>query len=153
MAEARGYKALIEEPTPDGKGRVDVHLERNAKRIAVEICNTTDAEWEVHNIQKCFDAGYDLIVACSNERKSLENIRKKGAELLSAAIQTKVVFFEPDAFFLYLDQELAKEASTETRVKGYRIKVEYSAVSEDEAKHMGNSIVKTVTEAARKKGK
>ena len=153
MAEARGYKALIEEPTPDGKGRVDVHLERNTKRIAVEICNTTNPDWEVHNIRKCFDAGYDLIVACSNEKRSLDNIRKKAEESLNAAIQSKLVFFEPDAFFQYLDQELAKEASTEVRTKGYRVKVEYSAVSGDEAKHMSNAIVKTVTEAARKKRK
>ena len=151
MAESRGYKALIEEPTPDGKGRVDVHLERNAKRIAVEICNTTEPDWEVHNIQKCADAGYDLIVICSNEKKSLENIRKKAEGSLDASIQSKLVYFEPEALFQFLDTELAKEASTEIRVKGYRVKVEYSAVSGEEAKHMSNSIVKTVTEAARKK--
>jgi len=152
MAEARGYKALIEELTPDRKGRVDVHLERNTKRIAVEICNTTDADWEVHNIQKCADAGYDLIVACSNEKKSLENIRKKAVSL-SKGIQDKLVFFEPEALFQYLDQELAKEASTEMRTKGYRVKVEYSAVSGDEAAHISNSIVKAVSDAERKKKK
>lgn len=151
MAESRGYKALIEQPTPDGKGRVDVHLERNGKSIAVEICNTTEPDWEVHNIQKCFGAGYDLIVAFSNERKSLDNIRKKAEELLNDEIRSKLQFFEPDGFFQYLDTELAKEASTEVRTKGYRVKVEYSAVSGDEAKHMSNAIVKTVTEAGRKK--
>ncbi len=150
MAEARGYKAHIEEPTPDGKGRVDVHLERNTKRIAVEICNTTEPDWEVHNIQKCAEAGYDLIVACSNEKKSLENIRKKAETLLNTAIQIKLVYFEPEALFQYLDQELAKEASTEVRTKGYRVKVEYSAVSGDEATQMSNSIVKTVSESKRK---
>ena len=153
MAEARGYKALLEELTPDGKGRVDVHLERNTKRIAVEICNTTEPDWEVHNIQKCAEAGYDLIVACSNEKKTLENIRKKVETILNTAIQSKLVYFEPEALFQYLDQELAKEASTEVRTKGYRVKVEYSAVSGDEASHMSNSIVKTVSEAARKKEK
>jgi len=88
----------------------------------------------------------------SNERKSLENIRKK-TSALSKEIQGKLVFFEPDALFHYLDEELAKEASTEVRTKGYRVKVEYSAVSTDEAAHMSKSIVKTVTEAARKKKK
>ena len=153
MAEARGYKTLIEELTPDGKGRVDVHLERNTKRIAVEICNTTEPDWEIHNIEKCFNAGYDLIIAFSNEKKSLDNIRKKAETTLSAELQSKLAFFEPEALFQYLDQELAKEASTEVRTKGYRVKVEYSAVSTDEAKHMSDSIVKTVTEAARKKKK
>ena len=55
--------------------------------------------------------------------------------------------------FQYLDQELAKEASTEVRSKGYRVRVEYSAVSGDEAAHISNSIMKTVTEATRKKKK
>lgn len=150
MAEARGYKTLIEEPTPDGKGRVDVHLERNGKRIAVEVCNTTEADWEVHNIQKCFDAGYDLIVACSNEKKSLENIRRKASTLLQE-LQNKLQFFEPEQLFAYLDAEIAKEASTETRVRGYRVKVNYSPVSNDEAKHISNAMVKTVSEATRKK--
>ncbi len=36
-AEKWGYKAIIEEQTPDGKGRVDVGLERDGKRIAFEI--------------------------------------------------------------------------------------------------------------------
>jgi len=153
MAEARGFKALIEEPTPDSKGRVDVHLERNTKRIAVEICNTTEPDWEVHNIQKCYEAGYGLIVCCSNEKKTLENIRKKAEATLNADIQSKLVFFEPETLFQYLDQELAKEASTEVRSKGYRVRVEYSAVSGDEAAHISNSIMKTVTEATRKKKK
>jgi hypothetical protein len=153
MAESRGYKSLIEELTPDGKGRVDVHLERNGKRIAVEICNTTEPDWEVHNIQKCFDAGYDIIVACSSERKSLDNIRKKAETTLDAEILSKLLFFEPDGFFQYLDQELAKEASTEVRTKGYRVKVEYSAVSSDEAKSINAAIVNTVNEAVRKKKK
>ncbi len=150
MAEARGYKTLIEEPTPDGKGRVDVHLERNGKLIAVEVCNTTEAGWEMHNIQKCFDAGYDLIVACSNEKRSLENIRKK-ADTLPQQILGKLLFFEPEELFTYLDTEIAKEASTETRVRGYRVKVNYSPVSSEEAKHISSSLVKTVSEATRKK--
>jgi hypothetical protein len=153
MAESRGYATRIEEPTPDGKGRVDVHLERNGKRIAVEICNTTEAEWEVHNIQKCIAAGYDVIVACSNEKKSLDGIRKKAESLLDVAIQAKLQFFQPEQFFVFLDQELAKEASKEVRVKGYRVKVNYSAVSGDEAKNLSNSIVKTVTDATRKRAK
>lgn len=47
--------------------------------------------------------------------------------------------------------EIAKEASVETRVRGYRVKVNYSPVPSDEAKHIENSIVKTVSEATRKK--
>lgn len=47
MVESRGYVASIEQPTPDGKDRVDVSLERSDKKIAVEICVTTPKEWEL----------------------------------------------------------------------------------------------------------
>jgi len=150
MAESRGFKALIEEPTPDGNGRVDVHIERNGKRIAVEICNTTAPDWEVRNIEKCFNAGYDLVVACSDESKSLKNIQKKAEAILAAEVHAKIFFFEPNALFQFLDTELAKEASTEVRTKGYRVKVEYSAVSEGEASQINNTILKTVTAHKRK---
>ena len=73
--------------------------------------------------------------------------------MLTAEIQSKLKFFEPEALFQFLDAELAKEASTETRVKGYMVKVEYSPVSGDEAKQMSDSIVKAVSEAGRKKGR
>ncbi len=152
MAEARGYKAVIEQPTADGRGRVDVHLERNGKRIAVEICNTTEPDWEMHNIQKCFDAGYDHILTCSNEAKSLESIRNKAKEL-SQPVKDKLQFLEPEQVFAFLDAELAKKASTEKRVRGYRVKVNYSAVSSDEAERINRAIVKSVSDAAKSKSK
>jgi len=151
MATSRGYKTLIEEPTPDGKGRVDVHLEKNGKRIAVEICNTTDPDWEVHNIQKCFDAGYDVIVACSSERKSLENNRKRAESNLPEAVLSKLLFFEPEVLFQFLDQELANEASSEVRTKGYRVKVEYTAVSETNAKQVSSQIARAIVQSKKPK--
>ncbi len=41
---------------------------------------------------------------------------------------TKIQVLSPDEIFLFLDSIIAKEASTETRVKGYRVKVEYGAI-------------------------
>lgn len=70
--------AVIEMALPDGSGQVDVLLTRNGKTIAVEICITTDAEWEMHNILKCIQANYDLVVSNSGDMKQLEKIKKKG---------------------------------------------------------------------------
>jgi hypothetical protein len=150
MAEARGYKASLEEPTADGKGRVDVHLERNAKKIAVEVCVTTELEWELHNIEKCFGSGYDLVIECSNENKTLDGLRKK-IQGLDTVIQKKVLVLEPDALFQFLDMEVAKDATTEVKVKGYRVKVEYSADVDAAAKK--DLIGKTVLDSIRKKTK
>jgi hypothetical protein len=151
MAESHGYITRLEEPTPDGKGRVDVHLERNGKRIAVEICSTTEAEWEVHNIQKCFAAGYDAILACSNEKRSIDAIRRKAETVLDEMTKGKLKFLLPEQLFAFFAEEGARDASTEKRIKGYRVKVNYSAVPFDEAKDLNDSIVKMVTDAMRNK--
>jgi hypothetical protein len=48
---------VVEEPTPDGKGSVDVALERAGWRLACEISVTSTVEQEVGNIEKCLTAG------------------------------------------------------------------------------------------------
>jgi len=151
MAESRGYKANIEEPTPDGKGRVDVSLERNGKKIACEICMTTTEDWEIHNIEKCFAAGYEIVVECSNEKKTLENIRRAIDQKFDDITRQKILIVEPDAFFLYLDEQVAKDASTETLIKGYRVKVEYNATTDDVSKQKKDSILKVISDSMRKK--
>lgn len=147
MAEARGFVAKIEEPTPDGKGRVDVSLERNGKRIACEICNTTELEWEMHNLQKCINAEYDLVVACSNDQKTIATIQERAQESFGTATLRKILFFEPEQIFIYLDQMIAQEASTETRIKGYRVKVEYNTISDSEMAQKRLSVSNTIFRA------
>ncbi len=132
IAEQRGYRAIIEEPTPDGKGRVDIGLERNRDKIAVEISVTTYSDQELHNIEKCLRAGYGTVIVCSPEKKNLEAIRKLVTEKLSSTDQGKILLFEPQDLVLFLDERVAQEASREERVKGYRVKVQYHAVSEAE---------------------
>jgi hypothetical protein len=151
MAEARGYKATIEEPTPDGQGRVDVLLERGEKRIACEIGITTTKEWETHNIEKCLLAGYEIVIAVAVDKKAAEIMQKQISEKLHAKFQSQVFVLEADELFHYLDKEIAKEASTETRMKGYRVKVEYDSVSEEEHKKKRESVTKLVADSVKKK--
>lgn len=127
MAEARGYIAKLEELTPEG-GRVDVLLERNGKRIACEIGMTTTVEWELHNIEKCIAAGYDLVVAIAKNRNLVKVMEQQIRETIDTSLQSKVLVTEGEALFAYLDAaETLKEVSAETRIKGYRVKVEYTS--------------------------
>jgi hypothetical protein len=153
MAESRGYKASIEEPTPDGKGRVDVSLERNGKRIAVEIKDTSKDDWELQNIEKCLKAGYEAVIECSNDPKVIDRLRKKVENEFDEQQRVKIQVLEPDVFFLFLDSEIAKEASTETRVKGYRVKVEYNAIPESEMSRKRESIAQSVVRSLKEKKK
>ena len=127
MAESRGYKAGIEEGTPDGNGRVDVSLERAGKRIACEISVTTGDEWEAHNVQKCLAAGYDEVIVCSSDTKNLQRIREQLEKKLTKNQMAKVLTFEPDEVIQYFDRQIVEEKSTEKVVKGYRVKVEFES--------------------------
>lgn len=153
IAESRGYTASLEEPTPDGKGKVDVSLRRNSKRIAVEIKDTSKDEWELQNIEKCLSAGYDVVIECSTDTKAIARMLKKVEEKFDAKNRDKMLVLNPDALFLFLDSEIAKEASTDTRVKGYRVKVEYEAVPEHEMSRKREAIAKSVIEALKEKRK
>ncbi|MEI6575095.1 MAG: type IV secretion system DNA-binding domain-containing protein [Bacteroidota bacterium] len=153
MAESRGYQARLEEPTPDGSGRVDVSLEGNDLRIAVEISDTSTDNWEIQNIKKCLSAGYDFVIECSNDTKALERLKKKIDNEFSGKERDRIQVFEPEALFLYLDSQSAKQASSETRVKGYRVKVEYDAISEDEIVRKREAITQSVVRSIRGKKK
>ncbi|WP_295794684.1 type IV secretion system DNA-binding domain-containing protein [Mucilaginibacter sp.] len=151
MAESRGYTAFIEEPTPDGRGKVDVSLKRNNKLIAVEINDTSKDVWELHNIEKCLAAGYDMIVACSTDSQVRARMTAKIEEKFEIAHREKMLVLSPDSLFLYLDSEIAKDASNDIRVKGYRVKVDYTAVPEQEMDRKREMIARSVIDAMKEK--
>jgi hypothetical protein len=58
---------------------------------------------------------------------------------------------EVDSLFQFLDAEITKEASTETRIKGYRVKVEYGIVTEEEMRRKTEAVTKAVVDSMKKK--
>lgn len=149
MAEARGYKATLEVPTPDG-GRVDVELERNANKIAVEIGVTTSKVWEVHNVEKCLAAGYNFIAALSSSKQGISAMRLAAKEKLSEAQLQSVLISEPEELFSYLDAEIAQENSNERRIRGYRVKVQYEAGTYSDLQEKKEAITTILFNAAQK---
>ncbi|PQJ11953.1 hypothetical protein CJD36_009175 [Flavipsychrobacter stenotrophus] len=125
MAEARGYKAALEELTPDGAGRVDVSLERNGKKIACEISVTTSDVWEAHNVEKCLAAGYMEVIVCSNDITHLRKISAQLEAKLPAEQRAQVLVFEAHEVVAYFDRQIVEEQPREKVVKGYRVKVRY----------------------------
>jgi hypothetical protein len=153
MAEARGYTATIEKLLPNGGGQVDVLLAREGKTIAVEICNTTDPDWEMHNIHKCIAAGYDVVVSLSGDAKQLEKIRKKCIAGIPEFETKNVMFLTPDALYAYLDTTVQEDIPKEQVIKGYRVNVSYANLSPDELEQKRKSVASVVLGAMRRKGK
>lgn len=151
IAESRGYKAVIEAQTKDGKGRVDVSLERESEQIACEITVTTTEAWETHNVEKCLSDGYDSVIVCSNDSKHLERIKTRLITALSPEIQSKVHAFLIEDVIRYFDQRIAEENKVERVIKGYKVSVEYATSSEEETNRKSNNILTAVTNSIRKR--
>lgn len=120
MAEARGFLATAEKEVFGGSGKIDVSLEREDLRVAVEISVTTRPDYELNNIQKCLAAGYVPVVILAG-RRHLENIRKKAEEAFDEAELEKVLFLEPDEFNSFLESIPAEKERQGRRVKGFRV--------------------------------
>jgi len=124
MAEAQGYIARLEVPTPDGTGQVDVLLEKSGATIAVEISVTTSPEWELHNIKKCLAAGYHRVVVCTSQPAKRTLIQRQITAYLTSEEQQKVdVITSTDIHTIFEDPRQTEPV--ETLVKGYRVKVNY----------------------------
>jgi len=150
IAEDKGYKGTIEQPTPDGAGRIDVALEQNGKRIACEISVTSTPEQELKNIEKCLASGFESVILCSPERKTLQIIRSLVSQTVSGADLKRVFFFQPDELFFFLEESAAAEASKEDRIKGYKVRVKYQPVKESEKKAKREAVAQVMLQALKR---
>lgn len=150
MAEARGYTATIEAQTPLQNGSVDVLLFRDNKTIAVEICVTTDADWEMHNIAKCVEAGYTTVISLSGDMKQLEKIKQKCKSGIADFEKKPVLFFTPAALFSFLDESVKEQIPDEVNMKGYRVNVTYDTITNEEMDRKRASVAQVILNTLRK---
>lgn len=152
IAEARNFKAIFEEPINDNTGKVDVSLLRNDLRIACEISVTNTPEYEVQNIQKCLRSGFPIVFMISNDIKHLHAIQNIGTSSIDPSLQNRVYFVSKEEFVIKLDLFLAQYIQpTETRARGYRVKVNYSGSSD--SKTVEKNLKDVVLSTLRKKDK
>lgn len=150
MAEEKGYKAIIEQPTPNNLGRVDVGLEKDGKKVAIEISITSTADQELNNLEKCLKAGYEKVILCSPDKKTLENVKTLVSQKLKESEQKRILYFDPEGLILYFEEEFATETSKEERVKGYKVKVKYKTVHESERKTKREAVAQVILQALKR---
>lgn len=150
LAEDNGFKVVLEQPTPDRLGRVDVSLERDQRRMAVEISVTSTKDQEIKNIQKCLDAGYDKVVLCSPEKKFLDKLRPLLVEKFDKPSHEKISLLQPEELLFFFESEAARQAGGEERVKGYKVKVQYQPVGTLEKKTKREAVAQVILKAMRK---
>lgn len=148
FAEAQGYRSTIEKPTPNG-GSVDVALEREGSRIAVEISVTSTADYEAGNVAKCVAAGYDRVVVIGPDRRRLDAIEKTVRSALADADRTRVDFRLPEEFLTYLASQ-TPPAPSEQHVGGYKVRVNYKKTTDEEAVARRRAVAEIVAKSVRK---
>jgi hypothetical protein len=153
MAEANGYRATLEVQLPNGSGQVDVLLAKNGTTIAIEICNTTDAEWEMHNISKCIEAKYDTVISLSGDPKQLEKIKRKCSDTIAEFDKKNIYFFTPDALFAFLGNSVTDTIPQEKVIKGYRVNVTYDSLTQEEMVQKRASVARVVINSIKKRKK
>lgn len=141
LAETKGYKATIEKPTPDGKGKIDIALEKDGIVTACEISVTTDAQWEWHNLRKCLEAGSHKIIMACTEKRTRDTLEQKLSEL-RVADRPKVTICSPDAFMASIQNEAIQQEPAEKIMKGYRVKVKYNQAEDTDARQKQSEITR-----------
>jgi hypothetical protein len=70
-ATAKGYSAKVEYDLGNG-GAVDVHLEKDGLRIAVEVAVVSKPQREIAHIKKCLAVRYDSVYVVFVDKRLLE---------------------------------------------------------------------------------
>ena len=140
----------IEFKLANGLGKVDVLLFSQSLRIAFEVANKSDAQWEVHNIEKCVKAGIDAIVVVSDDLGHLNAIMTKAEQAGIEGYGEQVAYIHSSQIADYFAELGSQLASHETQSRGYKVSVKYSKVSNEEQQSKMRAINRNVAELIRK---
>lgn len=149
LAEERGFRSSIEETILGGAGRVDVSLVRDRVRVACQISVTTDKDWELGGIEKCFAAGYAEVALIGGNERHLKALAKFIEANLDEKDQGKVRYLTAETVIEYLDG-LGKPQTTENVVRGYKVRTVHQPTDPDDADVRRRAITEVIARSLKK---
>jgi hypothetical protein len=153
-AEALGFRSGIEKEVLDGKGSVDLLLERAGQSIACEISITTTVDHEVGNITKCLRAGATTVAVICISEERLQKIQNAVSGSLGPEAARLVVYYLPDRFLEYLQtlpQIASRTPGAERTRRGYKVKSSISTLAPEQQKQQEDAAIRAIAETMRKK--
>ncbi|REE80679.1 type IV secretion system coupling TraD/TrwB family protein [Lutibacter oceani] len=130
MAVQRGFRSTIEEELKNG-GKVDVGISKSNVRIGIEVSVTNTIDYEVQNLTKCIDDGFNLIYMISESKIHLKNIEKRAKEIIEKKHLKKIFFFQSIELIDYLDAIETEDEKKVEKVNGWRVNVNYHSENKD----------------------
>jgi excisionase family DNA binding protein len=95
QAELFGWQGTIEKRIGKSLESVDLVLKRDDLKIAVEVSATSRIDYEISNIRKCLEAGFDYVVAVSSEEKFLSLLKTQVKKSFSFKERERIRFSLP----------------------------------------------------------
>jgi Type IV secretion-system coupling protein DNA-binding domain len=146
-AEAKGYRATVEEPLPSG-GKVDVALRREGHALACEISVTSSVAQEIGNVEKCLAAGFDEVVLLALNRGTLGKVREALDLRLPPGAASRVRCLSPEEFFTVLDAPAPPPE--ESMVAGYKVRVKYRPAEGEAASHKSRAVTDLILKSLKR---
>jgi hypothetical protein len=150
-AESLGFRSTIEAEVLDGKGSVDLLLERAGQIIACEIAITTTIDHEVGNVAKCLKAGFPRVAVIAVDEDRLRKIASAVSGSLGESAADRVEYCLPETFIQKL-RTMPVPAPTQTSKMshGYKVKRHAPALTPDERKQQEETAIRIIAEAMRR---
>jgi len=149
-AEERDFRVTVEKQVLDGLGSVDLAIEKGARSTACEISVTSTPEQELGNIQKCLAAGFETVAVVALDKKNLNRIKDLVSSNLEERTFSQVRFFLPEELFTFLEEMEAEAAGGERTVRGYKVKVKYRPLEEQEKNTRREAISQVILRALKR---
>lgn len=122
IGERKGFRATLEKRVLDGQGSIDVVLEREDFRVAVEITVTTSVAHEIQNIRKCSNSGFGRVVLLTEGDAKRAKIEKEIRGHFDASDEYSVKVMTPEQLESWLPQVPVAEGG-ETKVRrGWKVR-------------------------------
>lgn len=139
LAEERGFRAVIEGTA--GVGQADLVLHREPLIVGCEISITTDPAHEVENLKKCVAAGFTHVLFISPEKKQRDKVAAVlRAELMGAPISV----IGPEDIVTALDALGNAQGTSESVVRGYKVKVTRQDLSPQEVASRRKAVAEVI---------
>lgn len=149
LAEQAGMRATIEAPVPGGQ--VDVMLEREGLRVAVEVSVTTPVAWERENLRKCLAADCDRVaLVLAKTQVTVKRYREVVVEGLGEADLGRLTILSPEETPDFIAGLVAGAEPPDNFVRGYKVKARATAVSDEDAKARRETISRLVAQSIRR---
>lgn len=154
IAEAHGFRAIIEKQLPGSQGTVDLYLERGATVIGCEVSVTNTLDFELRNVLKCLRAGIPMVAVVALEEEKLAKLQAGIRNGLAVEQAERVRFFLKADFVSFLQSVLAEQpgpTGEKKKHKGWTVKTTTVDISEEEARAREAGIAEALAESLRTK--